>query len=112
MQACTRAGQLPALAERGPNVPDQLASRYGIEVAASDAMVELTRLNEFEADLLAAPRGSPAFLLSALDLDAAEAPLSFTRTVIRGDQFRFSLVLRQQEAEGAMPSLGLMAYMT
>jgi DNA-binding GntR family transcriptional regulator len=56
------------------------------------------------------PRGSPAFLLSALDLDAAEALLSFTRTVIRGDQFR--LVLRQQEAEGALPSHGLMAYMT
>jgi len=53
-----------------------------------------------------------AFLLSALDLDAAEAPLSFTRTVIRGDQFRFSLVLRQQEAEGVMPSHGPMAYMT
>lgn len=74
-------------------------------------MVELTRLNEFEADLLAVPRGSPAFLLSALDLDAAEALLSFTRTVIRGGQFRFSLVLRRQEAEGAMHSHGLMAYM-
>ena len=36
----------------------------------------------------------------------------FTRTVIRGDQFRLSLVLRQQEAEGAIPSHGLMAYMT
>jgi DNA-binding GntR family transcriptional regulator len=64
---------------RGPRPAREQPSRDGIEVAVSDAMVELTRLNEFEADLLAVPRGSPAFLLSALDLDAAEALLSFTR---------------------------------
>lgn len=109
---CTTAGQLPALAERGPDVPDQLASRYGIEVAVSDVTVELTRLNEFEADLLGVALDSPAFLLSALDLDATEAPLSFTRTVIRGDQFRFSLILRQRETKGGTRGHGLMAYMT
>lgn len=109
-EACAETGKLPTLDERGPDVPDQLASRYGIEVAVSDATVELTQLNEFEADLLGAPLGSAAFLLSSLDLDATEAPLSFTRTVIRGDQFRFSLVLRQRETDGATRSHGLMAY--
>jgi GntR family transcriptional regulator len=98
--------------EQGPDVADQLASRYGIEVAVSDATVELTQLNKFEADLLGVSLGSPAFLLSSLDLDPAQAPLSFTRTVIRGDQFRFSLALRQREPDGANRSLGLMAYMT
>ena len=111
-EACAGTGQLPALVEQGPDVPDQLASRYGIEVALSDAIVELTQLNEFEADLLGAALGSPAFLLSALDLDATRSPLSFTRTVIRGDKFRLSLVLRPPEAEGGTRSHGLMAYMT
>lgn len=109
---CHRTGQLPALAEGGPDVPDQLASRYRIEVAVCDATVELTQLNEFEADLLGAPLASAAFLLSSLDRDAAQAPLAFTRTVIRGDQFRFSLVLRQPETDGTTRTHGLMAYMT
>lgn len=111
-QACADTGELPALIERGPDVADQLASRYGIEVAISDATVELTQLNEFEADLLRAPLSSAAFLLSSLDRDAADAPLSFTRAVIRGDQFRFSLVLRPRETEGPTRTHGLMAYMT
>lgn len=36
----------------------------------------LTQLNEFEADLLGVALASPAFLLSAVDLDATQAPLS------------------------------------
>lgn len=111
-EACAGTSHLPTVTEGGPDVPEQLASRYGIEVAVSDATVELTQLNEFEADLLGVQLGSAAFLLSSLDLDAAEAPLSFTRTVIRGDRFRFSLALRQPEAGGSTRTHGLMAYMT
>jgi GntR family transcriptional regulator len=111
-EACAGTDKLPLLTEQGPDVPDQLASRYGIEVAVSDATVELTQLNEFEADLLGASQGSAAFLLSSLDLDARQTPLSFTRTVIRGDKFRFSLALRQHETGSATRSHSLMAYMT
>jgi GntR family transcriptional regulator len=109
--ACGQPGQLPVLLEGGPDVPDQLASRYCIEVAASQATVELTRTNEFEASTLGVALGSPVFLLSTLDLGPAQAPLAFTRAVIRGDQFRFSLVLRRSDAEGAQPGAGLMAFM-
>ena len=49
-----------------------------------------TQLKEFEADLLGVALASPAFLLSTVDLDATQAPLSVGRTVIRGDKFRFS----------------------
>ena len=66
--------------------------------------VILTQLNEFEADLLSAPLGSAAFLLSSIDLDAAGTPLSFTRAVIRGDQFRFSPTLRPRASDGAARS--------
>ena len=111
-QACADTGELPTLIERGPDAADQLASRYGIKVAISDVTVELTQLNAFEADLLGAPLGSAAFLLSSLDRDAAQTPLSFTRAIVRGDQFRFSLVLHQRETEGPTGTHGLMAYMT
>jgi GntR family transcriptional regulator len=111
-EMCAADDQLPVLVERGPDVPDQLADRYGIEIAVSDVTVELTQMNEFEAALLDAAVSSPAFLVSALDLDAAEAPVSFTRTVIRGERFRFSLALRQPDTKGVKRSPGFVAYMT
>lgn len=111
-EMCAADDQLPVLVETGPDVPEQLADRYGIEVAVSDVTVELTQMNEFESSLLGAALSSPAFLVSALDRDAAEAPVSFTRTVIRGEQFRFSLALRQPDPHGVKRSPGLVAYMT
>ncbi len=100
---------LPELAVRGPDVPDQLASGYGVQVASSAVTIELTRLNEFEADLLGLRGDSQAFLLSVLDLGPGEVPVSFTRTAIRGEIFRFSMVLRHQEGDGG--ARGLMAYL-
>ena len=110
-KACAANEQLPLVVEQGPDMPDQLASRYGIEVALSQVTVELTQVNEFEASLLNVTLASPAFLLSSLDLDSSEKPISFTRTVIRGDRFRFSLAIRHQET-GTQGSVGLISYMT
>jgi GntR family transcriptional regulator len=102
---------LPAFHQGGPNMADQLDSLYGIQVAVSDVTIELTTLNEFEADLLSVPTGSHAFLLSSLDLDPDDAPISFVRTVIRGDQFRFSLSLHKEHAVGATRSPSFMTYL-
>ena len=98
---------LPAFLAGGPDLPDQLTSLYGLEVAVFEVTIELSTLNDFEADLLGVAAGSHAFLLSSLDRDSADAPVAFARTVIRGDQFRFSLSLRQENATGTarMPSL-------
>jgi GntR family transcriptional regulator len=110
-EACLAGGQLPVIDEHGPDLLDQLASRYGIEVALSQVMVELTQVNEFEAALLDVSMASPAFLLTAVDLDADDKPITFTRMVIRGDRFRFSLAINHQEA-ATNESAGLIAHMT
>jgi GntR family transcriptional regulator len=110
-EACSADDQLPFIDEHGPDLPDQLASRYGIEVALSQVMVELTRVNEFEASLLDVPIASPAFLLTSLDLGADKKPISFTRMVIRGDRFRFSFAVRHHDADTS-ESAGLIAYLT
>jgi GntR family transcriptional regulator len=102
---------LPAFQEFGPDMSDQLADLYSLQVAVRDVTIELTTLNDFEAELLGVPTGSHAFLLSSLDLDPDEAPVSFTRTVIRGDQFRFSLSLRQEHALGSSRGPNLMTYL-
>lgn len=110
-EACSAGGQLPFIDEQGPDLPDQLANRYGIEVALSQLIVELTQVNEFEASLLNVPIANPAFLLTSLDLGADKKPISFTRTVIRGDRFRFSFAVRHNDADTS-ESAGLIAYMT
>lgn len=102
---------LPAFQAGGPDLPDQLTSSYGLEVAVSEVTIELTTLNDFEADLLGVAAGSHAFLLSSLDLDANDAPVAVARTVIRGDQFRFSLSLRQEHTIGAARMPGLLTPM-
>ncbi len=101
---------LPVLAEQGPDAIDQLASRYGLEIAVSEVTIELTHVNEFESALLKVPMASPAFLLSALDRDSAQAAVSFTRTVIQGSRFSFSMAIRHQAA--AARGSGLVSYLT
>jgi GntR family transcriptional regulator len=105
-------GWLPAFLEGGPDLPDQLASLYGIQVAVCDVTIELTALNDFEADLLGVPAGSHAFLLSSVDLDGDDTPVCFARTVIRGDKFRFSLSLRQQHTTDAAAVPNLLTYLS
>lgn len=103
---------LPAFLEGGPDLPDQLGSMYGIHVAVCDVTIELTALNEFEADLLGVPVRSQAFLLSSLNVDGDDAPVSFARTVIRGDQFRVSFSLRQEQAATMARSPSLLTYLS
>ena len=103
---------LPAFLEGGPDLPDQLASLYGIQVAVSDVTIELTALNEFETGLLGVPAGNHAFLLSSLNADGDDAPVSFTRTVIRGDQFRVSFRLRQEQAAALAQAPSLLTYLS
>jgi hypothetical protein len=58
---------LPAFLDGGPDLPDlpdQLTTLYGLEVAVFEVTIELSTLNDFEADLLGVAAGSHAFLLS------------------------------------------------
>jgi GntR family transcriptional regulator len=103
---------LPAFLAGGPDLPDQLNSMYGLQVAVFEVAIELTTLNDFEADLLGVAAGSHAFLLTSLDLDAEDTPVAFARTVIRGDQFRFSLSLRQEQPIGAARTPSLLSYLS
>jgi GntR family transcriptional regulator len=102
----------PLLADGGGDALTQLAERYGVVAAISQVTVEMTAVNDFEADLLAVGRASPAFLLSALDLDQQDAPVAFTRSVVRADQVRFSLTLRRDQPSGAGWPQSLTAFVT
>lgn len=82
----------PAIVQDGgENAAVQLARRYGVRPTSSHATVELTSVNDFEANVLRVPQRTPAFLVAALERDATDAPVAFTRTVLRADRARISV---------------------
>jgi GntR family transcriptional regulator len=94
----------PAIDEDGPDVLVQLQSRYGVRLNESEITVESTRANEFEAEQLGIADGTPVFLLSARSTSVSGAPVAFTRTVVRSDHFRFSVVIRHDAEDAASPA--------
>lgn len=93
---------LPVLVEGGANATDQLEDLYGLAIAASHLTIEATRANRFEAELLDIDIESPVFLVASIEVDADEEPVAFTRSVVRGDQFRFNAVVSRSEGNSPM----------
>jgi GntR family transcriptional regulator len=79
------------VAEGGPEVLEQLAERWGVEVFENKLDIEHTVANEFEAQEMRITEGAPLLLLSLLSLDDTQRPVAFARTVVRSDRFHLSL---------------------
>ncbi len=90
-------GPLPALADelasRG-SLYRTLRERFGIEIATVEDTVETTLADPVQADLLGVDTGLPMLLIHRTGWDAAGRPVEWTRSVFRGDRFRF--VARQR----------------
>lgn len=87
---------LPRLDAGGHDAVEQLAMHYGLAITQSQVTVEATRANEFESEQLGIRLHMPVFLLSSVDLRADGLPVAFTRTIVRSDTFRFSVVIRRE----------------
>ncbi|WP_298251884.1 GntR family transcriptional regulator [uncultured Arthrobacter sp.] len=66
-----------------------LASHYGRRVAEVEDTVETAIAGPADAGLLAIETGSPLLLIHRLGLDESGSPVEWTRSVFRGDRFRF-----------------------
>jgi GntR family transcriptional regulator len=95
--------ELPAFDVPGPDALVQLAQRYRVQVEQSQVTVEASLANEFEAEMLGVKRQRPMFLLSTLTSARDGRQLSFTRTVVRSDHFRFSVAIKHG-LDAGMPS--------
>lgn len=84
------------LGDGGPEITTQLRERYGLSLAMSEVVIEGTKANEFEAQVLRLPSGLPMFLITAVDFARSHAPVRFTRTVIPADRARFAMAIRRQ----------------
>src|SRR6266508_1925543 len=97
--------ELPMFEVPGPDALAQLVQSYGVEVEQSEVTVEASLANEFEAEMLNVKRQRPMFLLSTLTTGRDGRQLSFTRTVVRSDHFRFSVAIRHVLDAGWPPQL-------
>jgi GntR family transcriptional regulator len=86
------AGSYPRLAaelaKRG-SLYLTLSEAYGVDLTAAEDVVETSLASPIEAQLLGVDTGLPMLLITRTAADGAGRPLEYTRSVFRGDRFRF-----------------------
>ena len=95
----TIAHEIAHLAGPLPDLANQLARRgslyltldeaFGIQLASVEDVVETALADPVEADLLGVDTGLPILLVHRTGRDANGRPVEWTRSVFRGDRFRF-----------------------
>ena len=73
-----------------------MANDYGIEPIRAREFLEPVLINEFEAQILEVPQGSPAMLIERIAYGTGDIPVEFNKGVIRGDRCRFSVDMLKQ----------------
>ena len=68
-----------------------LTEKYGAEPVRAREFFEPVLINAFEAEVLHVPIGSAAMLAERIAYSAADVPIEFNRSVLRGDICRFSI---------------------
>lgn len=85
-------GPLPRLRaelERHGSLYRTLREVYGVELAAAEDSVETALASPLQAQLLRCDTGLPMLLVCRTAWDPTGRPVEFTRSVFRGDRFRF-----------------------
>ncbi|MEX5304774.1 GntR family transcriptional regulator [Kocuria sp. CPCC 205258] len=86
------AGALPGLAahlDRTGSLYTALRQDYGIDIVAAEDTVETRLAGPDDVRLLGIEMGAPLLLIHRLGFTADDSPVEWTRSVFRGDRFRF-----------------------
>jgi GntR family transcriptional regulator len=103
-------GLLASDLEQG-SLYELLADRYGTHVVRAREALEPVLLRAREARLLDQRRGAPALLIEAVAFDAADGPVEFGRTFVRGDRSRYYVdrAVERTGSRGTVPGAGARA---
>lgn len=96
-------GLAASLAEHG-SLYRTLATVYGVTVHRVEDTVETSLASPEQADLLDVDTGLPMLLIHRTAWDEASRPVEWTRSVFRGDRFRF--VARHDVADAGAAMVG------
>ncbi len=75
-----------------------MKAHYGVTAAYAQASVKAIALDQFEAQMLGSPPGSPAILLTRVIFDEEGRAMEFARDVYRGDRTEFQVGARVDAA--------------
>ncbi len=98
------SGPLPGLGEeleRHGSLYATLRNSYGVELAVVEDVVETSVADPQQAALLGCDTGQPMLLIHRTGLDVDGKPVEWTRSVFRGDRFRF--VAQQRVGAHSVP---------
>jgi GntR family transcriptional regulator len=90
------AALFPALDEKGldkRSLRHVLLSEYSVEAGSQHKEVEITALDETEADLLGGRVGTPALLVTYLSRLSDGRPYEYRKMVVRGDRSKYHVDL-------------------
>lgn len=79
------------LAER--SLYEELRKR-GVRIAGAEQSYEAVLVNDYEAEHLGVPAGSPALLVERVTFDAEDKPFEYVKSTYRADRYRVTTVLR------------------
>lgn len=93
----------------GPDILQQLAVKYGVEITDSQLEMDVTPASAFDSAHLGVDKGSPVVQISSLD-SAKDKVVGFIRTVVRPDHFFFAVDMhRDANVEARRPLTELVA---
>jgi GntR family transcriptional regulator len=94
----------PEFEPGGPDIIQQLAAKYGVEIVNSQIEIEVAGASATEAEHLEVKPATPVVQVSSLDLDRAGRVVGFTRTAFRAEHFFFAADLRRRSGSEVAPT--------
>jgi GntR family transcriptional regulator len=85
----------PEFQAGGPDILQQLVTRYGVDITNSQLEIDVTEATAFESEHLGVPRGTPLVQVSSVDYSPT-GKVGFSRTVIRTEHFFFAVDMHRK----------------
>jgi DNA-binding GntR family transcriptional regulator len=95
----------PEFQAGGPDILQQLATRYGVEIIDSQLEIDVAHASKFETVHLHVDEASPVIQVSSLDFGTAGRVVGFTRTAVRPELFFFAVAMHRKAGVPTGPAL-------
>ncbi len=86
----------PEFQTRGPDILQQLASKYAVDITDSQLEIEVVPSTGFESEHLGIESGTPVVQVNSLESDGGGRVVGFIRTVVRSEHFFFAVDMRRK----------------